>query len=133
MWQNLLMQCEDPQCHVWQHIRCVIIPEKPTDGISPDLPPRFYCEICRVNRADPYVFLDLVLILLVVWLSIIISGPFRINITVRKLFFFCIVPSCLWFWSFLYVNLLDDMLFYLMMFLKHFVIIFWAFVLKSTW
>ncbi|KAH7677801.1 E3 SUMO-protein ligase SIZ1 plant protein [Dioscorea alata] len=55
MIQNLLMQCEDPQCHVWQHIRCVVIPEKPTDGISPDLPPRFYCEICRVNRADPFL------------------------------------------------------------------------------
>ncbi|KAM0953738.1 putative chromatin regulator PHD family [Dioscorea sansibarensis] len=54
MWQNLLMQCEDQQCHVWQHIGCVVIPEKPMDGISPDLPPRFYCEICRVNRADPF-------------------------------------------------------------------------------
>ncbi|KAJ0979333.1 hypothetical protein J5N97_014807 [Dioscorea zingiberensis] len=49
-----MIQCEDPQCHVWQHTGCVIIPEKPMDGISPYFPPHFYCEICRVNRADPF-------------------------------------------------------------------------------
>ncbi|KAK9158256.1 hypothetical protein Scep_004830 [Stephania cephalantha] len=48
-----LIQCEDPKCHVWQHMSCVIIPEKPMDGAQPERPPRFYCEICRVSRADP--------------------------------------------------------------------------------
>lgn len=50
----LAMQCEDPICHVWQHISCVIIPEKPTEANLP-IPELFYCEICRLNRADPYV------------------------------------------------------------------------------
>ncbi|KAK9081083.1 hypothetical protein Syun_031255 [Stephania yunnanensis] len=49
-----LIQCEDPKCHVWQHMSCVIIPEKPMDGAQPERPPRFYCEICRVSRADPF-------------------------------------------------------------------------------
>jgi hypothetical protein len=39
---------------VWQHISCVIIPEKPMEG-SPPVPELFYCEICRLTRADPYV------------------------------------------------------------------------------
>lgn len=33
---------------------CVLIPEKPTEGIPP-VPDKFYCEICRLSRADPYV------------------------------------------------------------------------------
>ncbi|KAF6150463.1 hypothetical protein GIB67_030264 [Kingdonia uniflora] len=48
-----MIQCDDPRCHVWQHKGCVIIPEKPMEGISPD-PPHFYCEICRLSRADPF-------------------------------------------------------------------------------
>lgn len=51
----LYLQCEDPRCHVWQHISCVIIPERPTEGVLPKVPTQFYCEICRINRADPYV------------------------------------------------------------------------------
>lgn len=39
---------------MWQHISCVIVPEKPTEG-NPPYPEHFYCEICRLNRADPYV------------------------------------------------------------------------------
>lgn len=45
-------QCEDPRCHVWQHVGCVIVPDKPMDA-NPPLPESFYCEICRLSRADP--------------------------------------------------------------------------------
>ncbi|XP_076950206.1 E3 SUMO-protein ligase SIZ1-like isoform X2 [Bidens hawaiensis] len=48
------IKCEDPRCNVWQHIACVIIPEKPTDGILPVPPTNFYCELCRLTRADPF-------------------------------------------------------------------------------
>lgn len=47
-------QCDDSRCFVWQHISCVIIPEKPMEG-NPQVPDPFYCEICRLSRADPYV------------------------------------------------------------------------------
>lgn len=49
----ILVQCEDPRCNVWQHIACVLIPEKPMDGVLPSPPETFYCEICRLSRADP--------------------------------------------------------------------------------
>ncbi|XP_020579589.1 E3 SUMO-protein ligase SIZ1 isoform X2 [Phalaenopsis equestris] len=49
-----MIQCEDSRCRVWQHIGCVLIPEKPLDGIMPEIPSSFYCEICRLNRADPF-------------------------------------------------------------------------------
>ncbi|XP_077239513.1 E3 SUMO-protein ligase SIZ1-like isoform X2 [Tasmannia lanceolata] len=49
-----MIQCEDPRCHVWQHLGCVVIPEKPMEGVPPDVPPQFFCEICRINRADPF-------------------------------------------------------------------------------
>ncbi|XP_052477362.1 E3 SUMO-protein ligase SIZ1-like isoform X2 [Gossypium raimondii] len=45
--------CEDPTCQVWQHIGCVIIPEKPMEG-NPTLPDFFCCELCRLKRADPF-------------------------------------------------------------------------------
>lgn len=48
-----MIQCEEPRCQVWQHITCVVIPEKPMDGIPP-VPSQFYCELCRLNRADPF-------------------------------------------------------------------------------
>ncbi|XP_021683814.2 E3 SUMO-protein ligase SIZ1 isoform X1 [Hevea brasiliensis] len=48
-----MIKCEDLRCQVWQHIRCVIIPEKPMEGI-PQVPDLFYCEICRLCRADPF-------------------------------------------------------------------------------
>ncbi|AED97327.1 unnamed protein product [Arabidopsis thaliana] len=48
-----MIQCEDPRCHVWQHVGCVILPDKPMDG-NPPLPESFYCEICRLTRADPF-------------------------------------------------------------------------------
>ncbi|KAH7560992.1 hypothetical protein JRO89_XS10G0155600 [Xanthoceras sorbifolium] len=49
-----MIKCEDPRCPVWQHMSCVIIPEKPMEGNLP-VPDLFYCEICRLSRADPYV------------------------------------------------------------------------------
>ncbi|KAL9240994.1 hypothetical protein vseg_015154 [Gypsophila vaccaria] len=49
-----MIRCEDPRCQVWQHISCVIIPEKPLDGIPP-VPAQFYCEVCRLGRADPFL------------------------------------------------------------------------------
>ncbi|XP_027343660.1 E3 SUMO-protein ligase SIZ1-like isoform X3 [Abrus precatorius] len=48
-----LIKCEDTRCSVSQHINCVIIPEKPMEGIPP-VPDKFYCEICRLTRADPF-------------------------------------------------------------------------------
>ncbi|KAJ6927870.1 E3 SUMO-protein ligase SIZ1-like isoform X2 [Populus alba x Populus x berolinensis] len=48
-----MIKCEDFKCHFWQHIGCVIIPEKPMEGI-PQVPDVFYCEICRLSRADPF-------------------------------------------------------------------------------
>ncbi|KAJ6827987.1 E3 SUMO-protein ligase SIZ1-like isoform X2 [Iris pallida] len=49
-----MIQCEDSRCQVWQHIDCVIIPEKPMEGIQPEVPSCFYCELCRLSRADPF-------------------------------------------------------------------------------
>lgn len=49
-----MIKCEDRRCNVWQHIGCVIIPEKPMEGVLPAPPPIFYCEICRLIRADPF-------------------------------------------------------------------------------
>ncbi|KAL5581207.1 hypothetical protein UlMin_013649 [Ulmus minor] len=48
-----VIKCEDRRCQVWQHIGCVIFPEKPMDG-NPSYPDVFYCEICRLSRADPF-------------------------------------------------------------------------------
>ncbi|VFQ96612.1 unnamed protein product [Cuscuta campestris] len=50
-----MIKCEDPKCHVLQHIRCVIIPEKVVESGIPQVPHRtFYCELCRLSRADPF-------------------------------------------------------------------------------
>ncbi|KAK4493523.1 hypothetical protein RD792_018157 [Penstemon davidsonii] len=49
-----MIKCEDSRCNVWQHIKCVIIPEKPVEGAPPNPPDIFYCEICRLSRADPF-------------------------------------------------------------------------------
>ncbi|XP_012064860.1 E3 SUMO-protein ligase SIZ1 isoform X2 [Jatropha curcas] len=48
-----MIKCEDLKCGVWQHIGCVIIPEKPMEG-SPQVPDLFFCETCRLSRADPF-------------------------------------------------------------------------------
>jgi hypothetical protein len=57
MLNDNMIKCEDAKCQVWQHMTCVLIPDKPTEGVSPEVPPHFYCELCRLNRADPYVLL----------------------------------------------------------------------------
>ncbi|KAG6415415.1 hypothetical protein SASPL_122826 [Salvia splendens] len=49
-----MIKCEDPKCNVWQHMTCVLIPEKPMEGDLPNPPDIFFCEICRLNRADPF-------------------------------------------------------------------------------
>uniref|UniRef100_M8BV64 E3 SUMO-protein ligase SIZ2 n=1 Tax=Aegilops tauschii TaxID=37682 RepID=M8BV64_AEGTA len=49
-----VIQCDHPRCSVWQHIDCVIIPEKTADTAPQELPSSFYCEMCRVSRADPF-------------------------------------------------------------------------------
>ncbi|KAH9289358.1 hypothetical protein KI387_033475, partial [Taxus chinensis] len=49
-----MIQCDAPKCGVWQHVGCVIIPENPVEGFQPEPPPQFYCDICRVNRGDPF-------------------------------------------------------------------------------
>ncbi|CAM0958076.1 unnamed protein product [Alopecurus aequalis] len=49
-----MIKCEEDRCHVWQHMSCVLVPDKPTEGVSPEVPPHFYCELCRLSRADPF-------------------------------------------------------------------------------
>ncbi|GAA0156294.1 ubiquitin-protein ligase [Lithospermum erythrorhizon] len=49
-----MIKCEDSKCSVWQHINCVIIPEKPMEAVRPVRPDSFYCELCRLSRADPF-------------------------------------------------------------------------------
>ncbi|XP_034604089.1 E3 SUMO-protein ligase SIZ2 isoform X1 [Setaria viridis] len=51
-----MIKCVDPQCNVRQHVGCVVIPEneKSAGSISPDLSSCFYCEMCRISRADPF-------------------------------------------------------------------------------
>ncbi|KAK1435158.1 hypothetical protein QVD17_00918 [Tagetes erecta] len=49
-----MIKCEDKKCNTRQHIGCVIIPEKPVEGIQPIPPTPFYCELCRLARADPF-------------------------------------------------------------------------------
>ncbi|KAI5413158.1 E3 SUMO-protein ligase SIZ1 [Lathyrus oleraceus] len=53
METDLLIKCEDSKCPVSQHLNCVVIPDKPTKGMPP-IPDTFYCEICRLSRADPF-------------------------------------------------------------------------------
>ncbi|XP_010043715.2 E3 SUMO-protein ligase SIZ1 [Eucalyptus grandis] len=45
-----VIKCQDPSCHVWQHMSCVVFPEKPGE----EDPENFYCELCRLSRADPF-------------------------------------------------------------------------------
>lgn len=49
-----MIKCEDPRCNIWQHMACVLISEKSMEGVLPNPPDTFYCEICRLNRADPF-------------------------------------------------------------------------------
>ncbi|KAK3232382.1 hypothetical protein Dsin_004263 [Dipteronia sinensis] len=49
---EFMIQCVDPRCLVQQHTTCVMIPENTMEEISPMLP--FFCEMCRIKRADPF-------------------------------------------------------------------------------
>ncbi|XP_024310394.1 E3 SUMO-protein ligase SIZ2 [Brachypodium distachyon] len=49
-----MIKCDNPQCNVWQHVDCVIIPKEPGDSVPPELPSSFYCDMCRISRADPF-------------------------------------------------------------------------------
>jgi hypothetical protein len=51
---DIMIQCDDKKCGVWQHLVCVIIPEKPDENFQPEVPPQYYCEVCRINRGDPF-------------------------------------------------------------------------------
>ena len=56
--RGAMVQCEAPQCHVWQHAACVAAaapppPAAPRGRAPPPRPPHF-CERCRVARADPF-------------------------------------------------------------------------------
>ncbi|EPS65870.1 hypothetical protein M569_08907, partial [Genlisea aurea] len=46
--------CEDPKCNAWQHLACVLVTEKSLEGILPNPPDIFYCQTCRLIRADPF-------------------------------------------------------------------------------
>uniref|UniRef100_A0A5B6ZMD3 Putative E3 SUMO-protein ligase SIZ1 n=2 Tax=Davidia involucrata TaxID=16924 RepID=A0A5B6ZMD3_DAVIN len=48
-----MVQCQDPQCYVLQHTGCVITMEEPMDAVPP-VSPQYYCEACRIKRADPF-------------------------------------------------------------------------------
>ncbi|XP_076910459.1 E3 SUMO-protein ligase SIZ1-like [Bidens hawaiensis] len=50
-----MIKCEDKKCNVWQHVGCVIIPEKPMEAIQPTPPTTFYCQLCRLARSDPFM------------------------------------------------------------------------------
>ncbi|VAH86750.1 unnamed protein product [Triticum turgidum subsp. durum] len=47
-----VVKCDD--CQVQQHMDCVLIPEKPAVGVRPEAPEHYYCQLCRLIRADPY-------------------------------------------------------------------------------
>ncbi|GER51093.1 DNA-binding protein with MIZ/SP-RING zinc finger, partial [Striga asiatica] len=49
-----MIKCEDPRCNIWQHKTCVLIHEKTMEGVLPNPPDIFFCEICRLSRADPF-------------------------------------------------------------------------------
>lgn len=51
---DTMIQCDDKKCGVWQHLACVIIPEKPVENFQPEIPSQYYCEVCRINRGDPF-------------------------------------------------------------------------------
>lgn len=43
-----MLQCQG--CHIWQHKACVLPSEQPQQP----RPREFYCERCRLARADPF-------------------------------------------------------------------------------
>ncbi|VAI16265.1 unnamed protein product [Triticum turgidum subsp. durum] len=54
MANGSMIKCDNPQCNVWQHVGCVIISEKSAESVPQELPSSFYCDVCRINKADPF-------------------------------------------------------------------------------
>lgn len=67
-----MVQCEAPQCHVWQHAECVAAPR--VDAGAHGARKQHYCERCRIARADPFweVF------------DANLFSPMRVNVTGRN-------------------------------------------------
>ncbi|CAM6020685.1 unnamed protein product [Sphagnum balticum] len=49
-----MIQCDSRTCGVWQHVDCVVISDKPSEGVKPEIPSSFYCELCRITHCDPF-------------------------------------------------------------------------------
>jgi hypothetical protein len=52
MDSDTMIQCDEKKCSVWQHVRCMIVPEKPVESVQPEIPLQFYCDICCNNHGD---------------------------------------------------------------------------------
>ncbi|KAF8648923.1 hypothetical protein HU200_064455 [Digitaria exilis] len=83
-----MIECVDPQCNVRQHVGCVVIPEneKSADSLSPDLPSCFYCEMCRISRADPFLVTinNLLLPVLIGPSTIAADGSYTVQYTTKS-------------------------------------------------
>ncbi|RCV36690.1 hypothetical protein SETIT_8G002400v2 [Setaria italica] len=83
-----MIKCVDPQCNVRQHVECVVIPEneKSAGNISPDLPSCFYCEMCRISRADPFwvTINSLLLPVLIGPCTIAADGSYTVQYTAKS-------------------------------------------------
>jgi hypothetical protein len=49
-----MIQCDSRTCGVWQHMNCVVISDKPSEGVKPEIPSSFYCDLCRITHCDPF-------------------------------------------------------------------------------
>ncbi|KAH9548194.1 hypothetical protein CY35_11G076200 [Sphagnum magellanicum] len=49
-----MIQCDNNKCGVWQHLNCVLPSDGYSEGCEPEIPPSFYCELCRIARCDPF-------------------------------------------------------------------------------
>ncbi|CAK9190320.1 unnamed protein product [Sphagnum troendelagicum] len=49
-----MIQCDSRTCGVWQHLNCVVISDKPSEGVKPEIPSSFYCDLCRITHCDPF-------------------------------------------------------------------------------
>jgi hypothetical protein len=52
--RGAMVQCDAPQCHVWQHADCVAATAAAAAAAAKGGRPQHYCERCRVARADPF-------------------------------------------------------------------------------
>jgi hypothetical protein len=55
---DMVYQCDSRTCGVWQHLNCVVISDKPSEGVKPEIPSSFYCDLCRITHCDPYEHLS---------------------------------------------------------------------------